>query len=169
MPIECPECGSQDVRKVSMVYEMGVQKTRSHSMGGGAALSLLGPIIGAGGSISRGRHESLLAARIGPPKKRRPVSMAVLVFFGMGSFGMGIPIVLGVVFGNVVAVIAYVAYLIALFALPLYILVDGFRYNKKLPRLLAKWENLFVCERCGEVFNRVQAHVSRAEPENVHH
>jgi hypothetical protein len=69
MTLECPTCGSQEVRRASLAYEMGVQKTRNKTLGGGVALSMAGPIVGVGGAASRGRNTSLFAERFEPPKK----------------------------------------------------------------------------------------------------
>lgn len=152
--MHCPSCGTQDVRKVSMVYENGVQKTRSRTLFGGGLLSLFGPALGVGGAVTRGRNTTLQAERLAPPQKAHPFLMAFLIFLAMGLFG-GMPmVILHFMFGKVGTAIGSFIYLILIFGLPIFVIVQGLKNNHRLPAQLEKWNNLFICERCGDVFTK---------------
>lgn len=152
--MHCPSCGTQDVRKVSVAYEMGVEKTRSKTIFGGGLLSIFGPMLGVGGAITRGTNETLQAQRLAPPQKSRPILSAFLVFLGLGMFGEIPVMILGWIIGKPGLVIGSILWLIAVFLLPALILVQGVSRNRRIPGQLEKWNKLFICDRCGEVFTK---------------
>jgi len=127
MTLECPTCGSQDVRRASLAYEMGVQKTRNKTLGGGVALSMIGPIVGVGGAASRGRNTSLFAERFEPPKKVRSIMRTFLTFM------IGIPlycfaVLIGLSIGsNFSILLSGVVGLFCLFVLPVIVFWFPFR------------------------------------------
>lgn len=152
MTLECPTCGSQEVRRASLAYEMGVQKTRNKTLGGGVALSMVGPIVGVGGAASRGRNTSLFAERFEPPKKVRPVLRAFLTFLaGIPLFGIleMIGVFTGVKF---VMLLFDLIGLFCVYGLPFIVYFAAAKKNREIERQTQDWSRLFVCERCGEVF-----------------
>lgn len=163
MALECPTCGSQEVRRASLAYEMGVQKTRNKTLGGGVALSMVGPIVGVGGAVSRGRNTSLFAERFEPPKKVRPFMRTFLTFL------IGVPlycfaVLIGLSIGsNFSILLSGGVGLFCLFVLPFIIFLVSVQKNRDTERKMQDWSRLFVCERCGEVFEPKQFSQKRGD------
>ena len=154
MSIECPKCGSPDVRRISMTYKMGVQNTRSRSIGGGLALSLLGPMIGMGGAVSRGQNTSLLAAQVAPPKRKSPVLRMILWFLGIDVvFYFVMMIGLVITHHHTTPPLLNLFLFLLIFGVPAFQGILAARYNRKVyPEQLAQWDRIFICERCGNQF-----------------
>ena len=158
MPLQCPECGSEHVRKVSLLYEDGVQKTKSRTIMGGGLFSIFGPALGIGGAVTRGKNTTLTAERLAPPQRARPILAAVLVFFGFGMFGEIPAIFLGRLLGGKSGeTVGLMFFFIALFGVPIYLLVKGFAENRRYPERYASWNSMFACTTCGRVFTREDA------------
>lgn len=157
MALTCPGCGTEDIRKVSLIYENGVQKTRSKTLFGGGLLGLLGPMLGLGAAVTRGTNKTLTAERLGPPQKMHPVLSAVIVFLGMLFFAFPVVILIGASISRAVEGIFGMIFTVALFGLPIWIFIHGMHYNSQYPELLEKWNGLFMCERCGDIFSREEA------------
>lgn len=173
MALHCPECGSDDVRRVAIAYEKGVEKTRSITGMGGGLFSLFGPAFGLGVAVTRGKNTTLQAERIAPPQKARPILAAFIVFIGAMFIGAPLDIFvmflfhwigLGQKFGSIIGGLMVLA---LAFGLPIYLLYAGFSHNLKLPKKLEEWNKLYTCERCGEVFGKeagVTKNTSNDEP-----
>ncbi|MGK9451700.1 hypothetical protein [Acidithiobacillus caldus] len=160
MSLHCPECGSEDVYRVAVAYEKGVQKTRSKTFMGGGLLSLFGPAFGIGAAVTRGRNTTLLAERLAPPQKAHPILVAIITFFAVCLLGFPVDFALAFFFGGiglgqkVGLVIGGTIWLGCLIGLPIYALYKGFQYNLRLPKAIAEWNNLYTCDRCGHVFTK---------------
>lgn len=76
MDYKCPHCNSQDVKKLSLVYEQGTtsisMKSQSTSMGAGVFDDEVGGGIGTSSGTSAGIQQSALSQRIAPPPKKYP-------------------------------------------------------------------------------------------------
>lgn len=167
MPIQCPTCGSQEVRRVSLAYEMGVQKTRNKTIGGGAAISLVGPIVGVGAAASRGRNTSLFAERFEPPKMVRPFLRGFLTCVA-GFPIYGIVGLVGMSVGSGASILASGAFgFFCIFVLPVLVILLSIQRNRNAARQKKDWDKLFVCECCGEIFEPVLAsQVGKDHPED---
>ena len=137
----CSQCGSEDIQKLSVVYETGTSiintQTRGSSTGIGIARGGIGVGTAVNSSRTRGTQTSELAKRAAPP----PAKMA---------FGW---IVLGLVGGLLFA--AFGAIPLAVFALGLcgFLFHLGNRYNgTELPPLRDAWAKSWLCHRCGTIF-----------------
>lgn len=177
MSMHCPECGSDDVYRVAVTYEKGVQNTRSKTIFGGGLLSLFGPVFGLGVAVTRGRNTTLEAERLAPPQRAHPILVAFLLFLAALFFGD--PLALLIIYsaqwaglGKPVGVIVGAGVFWGLlFGLPAYVLYKGFRHNHRFPKMLAEWNNLYTCARCGNVFPKEKGSLPLGEytahaPEN---
>lgn len=152
MSIQCPTCGSENVRRVTLAYEMGVQKTRNKTIGGGAAFTLFGPIIGVGAAASRGQNTSLFADRFSPPKKVRPILRGFLTLL-IGFPIYGIAGLIGISIGSGLSILASGAFgAFCIFVLPILVILLSVQRNKDADRQKKDLDKLFVCECCGEIF-----------------
>lgn len=155
MAMHCPSCGTQDVRKVSMVYEEGVQITRSKTIFGGGLLSLFGPALGMGGAYSKGKAASLLAEKLSPPKAPKSVLLTAIKSFILGmAIGLAAWTILGDRYGIPGKKIGTIIMAILLIGLPAYKITQVVKRRKRYPAELSNWNQLFICERCGEVFTK---------------
>lgn len=152
MSMHCPECGTEDVHRVAVAYEKGVQNTRSKTIMGGGIISLFGPALGVGVAATRGRNSTLLAERIAPPRRARPILSSAVTFVIMIIVYLLGYVLTGWLFGLLVATIVGIILLAIWLTLPFYVLYKGFVYNHRFPKLMESWNNLYLCDRCGEVF-----------------
>lgn len=68
----CPNCKSEDVKKVSLLYESEVKTTNMTTLGGGLAANKEGLAgLGVGLALSSGTIKSLLVQRLIPPDRAK--------------------------------------------------------------------------------------------------
>lgn len=100
----CPHCNSQDVKKLSLIYEQGTTSislaTQSTSLGAGVLSGELGVGIGASSGAVSGVQQSALSQRIAPPRRKFPKLPIhpnkrgdALVIFGVAFALLGAPVV----------------------------------------------------------------------------
>lgn len=134
----CPKCNSENVQKLSVVYESGTHNinTQSNTAGGGYAFGNGGGFFTVGATTrTRGIQQSMLAEKATPPKKR-PYFPCVAFFFGILFILLDF-VFLGVVFMIVSPIYGYFAY----------------QYNTHTwPNLYHEWNALWHCNKCGELY-----------------
>lgn len=141
----CGSCASEDIQKLSMVYESGTSRidarTSGTSTGFGVARGGLGVGTAFNSSRTRGTQMSELAKRAAPPKAKLAIGW---IFIGLfGSF--------------LVAALLGIGVAILFVALCGFLAFKGFKYNGAVfPPLRATWEQSWLCHRCGTI--------SRIEP-----
>jgi hypothetical protein len=138
--VACPQCGSENVRKLSIVFRDGMAVTQTSTggliYGGGGAAAI--------GARSSGTAQSLASVGAAPPLRKRTGGgwIACLVFgilillagLGSGSFGS--------IFFGVVMVGA-----------PVWMIVQTSKWNREVfPGLYAHWDATFQCGRCERRF-----------------
>ncbi len=69
MNIECPQCGSTEFTKLSVVYAEGFSDLNARSRGWGFFFGAGGADIGFGGAQTKGRLQSKLSQAVAPPRK----------------------------------------------------------------------------------------------------
>jgi hypothetical protein len=139
--VECPNCHSSDVRRVSLIHAAGVYESRGRVRGwlAGVADGLLF------GSY-KGTNQSRLSKLVRPPTKfpyATPAILWLVGFFPLIAFvGRGkLSFVMGLV---------SVAYVLLLPAL----VVSAFVYNLFVyPKKYRAWDGAFMCQRCGTLIN----------------
>ena len=131
----CAKCNSDNIQKLSLVYESGITHTTSRSRGIGFGAGG----IGVGGATTKGVHVSANAQRAAPPR-RRPIfwSIAIAILglmfaIGFSSQGMGM-----MLFSLLVAGISgFLAY-------------QRIKWNGTVyPGLADHWSRSYLCNRCG--------------------
>lgn len=133
----CPKCGSDDARKVSVIFEQGTTVNKMDPMvgvGGGGGHLGLGVVAGV-----RWKGQSALAARLTPPTRTRDAVAAGWSVFILGAIlGIAATAPWWLVIGIIVGVTTY-----------------GLIERAQKPayqRALARWNRQWCCMRCGEVF-----------------
>lgn len=149
--LQCPKCGSTDLRKVSLVYQDGLSHTKAKGRHVGFLFGGPGPAIVTGTSVKRGMLQSELSKSLKPPAKW---SYAKLV---AGSFLLTCAALFAyIVFASASAppvstlpVKLYVFLAPVAFVL---LTVLFWRHNHLVyPRLFAEWDRSFLCQRCGTI------------------
>lgn len=150
---ECGACGSDDVRKVSLVYEMYTAQSDSETTATGIGAGTGGLAVGGVSATTHGIQQSELARRLEPPQKRDEGSV-----LGTGIGALTVLIVLGIVVtdsislsGTIAAIVIGVLVFVALSTGP-FQNHENVRWNAKVyPRELEAWSRSVVCMRCGAV------------------
>ena len=157
--MECPKCGSGDLKRLSVIVSEGTYTETSETTGvvagGGASTGGLGAGGGTVSTTTTTTGKSQLAQRFAPPQKKSPFKtvFAGLFVSPLAGFALG-----GIVDGGLGASSA-VAGGVALFSMVgvfvLFVrnaLAQAAWNRDELPGLFAHWERSFHCGRCGEVF-----------------
>jgi hypothetical protein len=148
MELRCPNCGSTDLKKISLVYEDGLSRIKAKSRLRGLFFGDDGPSVFVGTAATNGISQTRLSERLRPPQKWSYlklvlwtglvaiVSLVACVHMVMSSSSAvsSVPFVMG----GVVGLVAFVAASIGIW-----------RHNQWVyPRQLAEWNGLFLCQRC---------------------
>jgi transcription elongation factor Elf1 len=136
MELQCPKCSSNELRSCAVVWREGTTDARGAIVGGSFGSAGFQPAA----ASTYQQSQTLLAQQCAPPKKRGEWSIVWAMFFVIGGFNflvrsnwiLGIPLML---LGT---------YCVWLF-------MQARTYNREeLPGALRRWEDTFVCSRCGE-------------------
>lgn len=143
--MQCTQCNSDNVQKLSLVYEQGTQniQTTGYTTGSGVGVGSGGLGVGFGSTrtTTTGKSQSIVAQKAAPPDKKSLVLPIVMViggiFFLMASFKGGWAIVLGW----------------GLIAAGGFMIWKGYQYNKNTyPPLYTEWQRSWFCNKCGSIF-----------------
>ena len=143
---KCPQCGSQQIQKLSVIYESGtsdISTTTNHAgIAIGKGFSIM-PLFGR--SRTSGTQQSQLAQKAAPPARfslsRTIASTASIVVVG----GIVAAIFLG----------TWAFWLLALLVCgyTAFAIKQGLTYNKnQWPKAYQDWERRWMCHRCGTCF-----------------
>lgn len=142
MRITCPKCSSSEARSLSLIHREGLTNTQGQTAG--TSVGSLGGSLGV--STMRGtitaQSQTVLSKEAAPPEARAffpwVLSAIVLGLFVLAQLG-------DIGFWTVVA--ALLAVLSVLQA------KRARAFNtQELPGLKARWDQSFMCNRCGQVF-----------------
>jgi hypothetical protein len=153
MELQCPNCRSTDLKKVSLAYQEGLQHVSTRTRLRGVVVGSDGPDVVVGRAITKGMQQTEISKALTPPKKWSYVKFfgwSVLVFLSVGwivfyvytvdtnsssvlSLPLGIYGILGIgIFAGVCTLF--------------------WKHNHSTyPRQFAQWEQSFICQRCGNV------------------
>jgi len=148
MELQCPKCSSAEVRSCAVVWREGTSDARGAIVGGSFGSAGFQPAA----ASTYQQSQTLLAQQCAPPKERGQWSIVwamLLILWGLNflrsTWILGIPMVL------------LGAYCVWLF-------IQARAYNRdELPGALRKWENTFVCSRCGEFVTAQESSQRSAE------
>jgi hypothetical protein len=85
--LRCPNCGSADLKKVSLAYEEGLFCTVARTRLRAVAVDGRGPDLLVARATTRGSHQSVLSKQLRPPVKwsyRKLILWWVVVFLSIG-------------------------------------------------------------------------------------
>jgi hypothetical protein len=152
MNVECPECGSTQFTKLSLVYAQGFSELKARSRGWGLVFGSGGADLALGSVRTKGEIQTRLSQSVSPPRKW---SYGKIVFGGLTGL-LVLEFILGYVdtflhtggnFNDQFAWFGY-GYLGAI----VLILFLAFRYNFVVfPRRRRIWSRSFMCRSCGHI------------------
>ncbi len=138
--MQCPHCHSDNIQKLSVVYEHGTQNIQTTGRTRGSGIGFggggLGAGIGSARTTTKGKSQSIAAKNAAPPDKKK-------IIIPIAMMGVGLLIIK----------------FIHVFPGLLFIAGGGFifwkfwQYNKNTyPPLYQQWQRSWLCNRCGEIF-----------------
>ena len=142
MTLACPKCSTTEVRKLSLIYNEGLSTIHTQSTSFGSGVSRGGMGFGSASTSTHGQQQTALSKQAAPPKKKPWLlwgSLAaisgLIALSGLSHPGFGVVLAIGVT----VAAVRFA--------------LKGREYNAQVhPGLYQKWEQSFMCNRCGEQF-----------------
>jgi hypothetical protein len=150
----CPNCGSTDLKKVSLVYEAGLSLIEIKSRLRGVSFGDEGPNVIAGTAETKGIAQTQLSKRLRPPKKWSYLKL--VSWFGLALL-VSLIVYVHMVMASTAPVSSAPGEIGAAICLGAFVFVCAvvWRHNRlKYPREFAKWDRSFVCQRCGAISER---------------
>jgi hypothetical protein len=137
----CPKCGSEDTKKLSVLWRDGVQSINTRTAGVGVA----GGRLGVGVAATQGIAQSASSQIAAPPTPKEVKGLGWAVLFGFIAFTSITQLsVGGFIFAAIFAWLSYSAFK-RWTALG--------EYNKNVhPGLLREWESTYRCGRCENMY-----------------
>jgi hypothetical protein len=151
MDLRCTQCGSTDLKKVSLAYEEGLFRTKSRGRLLGLVLGNAVPSFVVGGTTAKGTHQSQLSSLLKAPERW---SYFKLIFrFGVAAFfGFVAYVIFVVVSTPPVSSLPIKMYVFVAPVVFCVLLFSARRHNKLVyPMQFARWDRSFICQRCGAV------------------
>ena len=153
MELHCPQCGSSDLKKISLAYQEGLFQTQRSTRVRAAVIGGSGPDLVLGRASTHASHQSALSKELSPPAKwsyLKVGSWSVLAFlcaswliFYVNAVTTNTPTVLSTpltLFSLVAA---------AIFSFLLFLV---WRHNQVIyARKYEEWNRSVICQRCGSI------------------
>lgn len=142
MLIICPKCQSDNSRKLSLIYQENVTHSTSTVRGSMGSKSAV--------AYKNETNTTSLGKIAAPPEK--PKSNIILILKVVLITWIGI-IVCGIF--NALVLIELLVFIV----FPLYLFLalrKNILYSRKYIKLYKKWDNSFMCQRCGTIFESIE-------------
>lgn len=139
--MQCAQCHSDNVQKLSVIYQSGTQtiNTTSRTFGSGVGFGG-GGLLGVGSASTRttGQQQSHLAGIAAPPKKRSYSAPVIIITMSI------ISMMAGWMSG---------AFFLLPLALSAFLVYRAFAYNKnQWPPKYQHWSKSWHCNKCGVIY-----------------
>lgn len=161
--MRCPSCESDNVRRLSVVYDEGsyteTSKSTTNMSGGGVMMAgTAGGVYTsrqAGTTTTTTRGLSELAKKAAPPEKRKPIRE----FLGMLAGLVVVSLIATAILATLLPLPDFMIQLgaIAFFIWAMRRLIASTKrdleYNRsEFPDRLEQWKNSWLCSKCGEIY-----------------
>jgi hypothetical protein len=163
--VQCPECGSTEVTKLSLIYAEGFSHLEARSRGWGLLFGSGGADLALGNVRTKGEVQTRLSQQVSPPRKKRYRPVLIVWFLGIliGGWFLGYFATLnhrpGAVFETQFTWFAYIYSGFAVLVLSVF-----WRFNHRIfSRRYQYWDRSFMCRCCGHVIQRPEG-VESATP-----
>jgi len=153
MELQCPNCKSRNVKKVSLAYQEGLQHGSTRTRLRGVVVGRGGPDVVVGRATTKGTLQTEISKALTPPKKwsyPKLLGWSVLVFLSVGW----IVFYVNIVTNNYSTVSLPPLRMFAVLSAGLFVVLLFLYWNHNhtaYPRQYAQWSRTFICERCGSI------------------
>ena len=159
MELHCPQCGSRDLKKVSLAYQEGLFQTQGSTRVQAALIGGSGPDLVLGRATTRTSLQSALSKQLSPPAKwsyLKVGSWSLLAFLCVGWLIFYV----NTVTTNATSILSAPGTLFGLIAAGIFVLLLYlvWKHNHSAYRLqYTDWDRSFVCQRCGTVTKQLSS------------
>lgn len=144
MDFVCPSCQSDNIQRLSVIYEGGLSDINTKTKGTALGFGRGGIGVGVGASKTTGTSQTAASQRAAPPAKKRYLKPLLAIF--------GLFIVISIFMGTKSNLVANALGFVWLAASAGWVYF-AFQYNSKTwPPLKAAWDDSYLCNRCNEMF-----------------
>ena len=152
MELDCPNCHSTDLKKVSLAYQEGLSRLNVRTRMRGVVIGSEGPDLVVGRATTKGTQHTDVSKALTPPKKwsyRKLFGWSLLVFLSVGwivFYASTITKNSSTVFSMPLTIYGVLSACVFILLLALF-----WRHNSSYETQYAQWNRAFICERCGTV------------------
>ena len=153
MELQCPNCRSTDLKKVSLAYQEGLQHVSTLARLRGVVVGSDGPDMVVGRATTKGMQQTGISKVLSPPKKWSYVKLfgwLALVFLSVGW----IVFYVNTITKNSSSVSSFPLTIYGLLSVGVFVVLFLIYWNHNhstYPGQYARWNRSFICERCGAV------------------
>ena len=151
MELQCPNCRSTDLKKVSLAYQEGLQHMSTRTRLRGVVVGSDGPDVVVGGATTKGKQQTEISKVLTPPAKWSYVKLfgwSALVFLSVGWIVFYVNTITKN--SSSVASVPLMAYsLLSAGVFVVLLLIYGKHNHLTYPGQYARWNRSFICQRCG--------------------
>lgn len=139
----CGKCGSSNIKKYSLIHEMGMSDTSSLTAGLAVGATGGGMGVGVGGARTKGESATRLSQRVAPPELQKPDGCARMLFMGV------VAVVVWIVLG--------IGWALGLIAVSVVMITKSDRkqselYEEKHSAAMTLWDKKYLCMQCATDF-----------------
>ena len=153
MELQCPNCRSADLKKVSLAYQEGLQRVSTRTRLRGVVVGSDGPDVVVGRATTKGTQQTEISKALTPPRKWSYLKLfgwSVLVFLSVGWLVIYIHAV--TTNSSTVSSISFTIHTVVSSGVFIALFAFFWRHNSvKYPQEYAQWNRSFLCERCGTI------------------
>ena len=153
MDLRCPQCNSTDMKKVSLAYQEGFSRVKTHSRLRAIAVGSDGPDVILGRIKSAGTAQTELSKVLSPPRKwsYRKLLRYWLFAFVVCSW-MVIALDWSMTSSKTIISIPFLAFVATCLGLFVLFAFAFWKHNgSTFRREYARWNRAYICNKCGEV------------------
>ena len=153
LELRCPNCRSIDIKKVSLVYQEGLQRVSTRTRVRGVVVGSDGPDVVVGRATTKGTQQTEISKTLSPPKKWSYLKLLGWSLLGFLSLGW-VVFYVNTITNNSSSVSSLPLTVFAVLSVCLFVALCFLYWNHNnstYPRQYARWDRSFICERCGTV------------------
>jgi hypothetical protein len=153
MELQCPNCKSTDLMKVSLAYQEGLQSGSARTRLRGIMVGSDGPDVIVGRATTKWTQQTEISKGLTPPRKWSYLKLfgwSALVFLSVGW----IVLYVNSIMTNSLSVSSFPLTIHAVLSAGIFVflfLVYWKHNHSTFPRQYAQWDRSFICQRCGKV------------------
>jgi lipid-A-disaccharide synthase-like uncharacterized protein len=153
MDLQCPNCRSTNLKKVSLTYQEGLQHVSTRTRLRGVVVGNDGPDVVVGRATTKGTHQTEISKALTPPKKwsyLKLVGWSALVFLSVGWMVFYV----NTIMKNSSSVASVPLTIYSVLSAGLFVVLFFLYWNHNhsvYPRQYTRWNRSFICERCGSI------------------